>query len=301
MRFVVLLVLGSFAAAADGDQRFSLPDAIQLGSPSVVAIQCVFDRLPKQTQDALRAPFYRWVCGSGFIVNDQGYVLTALHVVEGFESTTTVKIPQGERVNLYPLGVGRMVAGIALHVDSPSVQIRESTFDIQMTVIDRDKKHDVALLKMVRNPFRNMGDPPLVLTRSERVNSPVPGVATFDVARPSEGEAIAISGFPLYELAMKTNSGTVASSWATDKRQNATPLVDSYVTDIQVNQGDSGAPVYSIAKGAVIGLCDSFTPALVSVHDQDHAPATVDGKELEYNSGLANVIPAKYLVQLITR
>ena len=212
MRFVVLLWLGSVAAAAHGEEPLSLSQAIQLVSPSVVAIQCVFGQLPEQTQAALHAPFYRWVCGSGFIVNDEGYVLTTLHVVEGFESTTTISIPQGEKANPYPLGVGRLVAGMALHVDSPSVQIRESTADIQMTVVDRDKKHDVALLKMVRSPFRNVGDPPLVITRTERVNSPVPSVVRFDVARPAEGEAIAISGFPLYGLAMKTNSGTVASS-----------------------------------------------------------------------------------------
>ena len=303
MRFVVLLVLGSFAAAADGDQRLSLPDAIQLVGPSVVAIQCVFDRLPEQTQDALRAPFYRWVCGSGFIVNDEGYVLTALHVVEGFEGTTTVPIRQGEKENQYPSGVGRLVAGIALHVDSPSVQIRESTSDIQMTVVDRDKKHDVALLKMVRSPFRNVRDPPMVLTRTEQVNSPVPGIVMFDVARPAEGEGVAISGFPLYGLAMKTNSGTVASSWETDKRQSGPQLglVDSYVTDVQVNPGDSGGPVYSVTTGAVIGLCDSFDIALVSQSDPSHSPVVINGKNLEYNSGLANVIPAKYLVQLLDK
>ena len=73
------------------------------------------------------------------------------------------------------------------------------------------------------------------------------------------------------------------------------------MTDVQVNQGDSGGPVYSVTTGTVIGLCDSFATALVSVHDPNHAPAIVDGKELEYNSGLANVIPAKYLVQLLDK
>jgi hypothetical protein len=146
-------------------------------------------------------------------------------------------------------------------------------------------------------------DPPMVLTRTEQVNSPVPGIVMFDVARPAEGEGVAISGFPLYGLTMKTNSGTAASSWETDKRQSGPQrwLVDSYVTDVQVNPGDSGGPVYSVTTGAVIGLCDSFTTALVSVHDQDHAPAIVDGKELEYNSGLANVIFSKYLVQLLDK
>src|ERR1017187_6727596 len=57
MRFVVLLWLGSVAAAAHGEEPLSLSQAIQLVSPSVVAIQCVFGQLPEQTQAALHAPF----------------------------------------------------------------------------------------------------------------------------------------------------------------------------------------------------------------------------------------------------
>jgi S1-C subfamily serine protease len=253
MRLVIaFLLLCSMSVVAEGGKPLSLPDAIEMVSPSVVAIQCVFDNLPKQTSEVLRSPFYRWVCGTGFIVSDAGYVITALHVIEGFESTTTIL----QDATQYPLGPGRLVAGLSLHVDSPGIQVRESTFNVQMAVVDRNKKHDIALLKMTHGPF--IHGAPIVVTGREQVDAPVPAVILFDVARPREGEAVAVSGFPLSELAMKTNSGTIASSWATDKNQRPGVLVDSYVTDMRVNPGDSGAPVYSVASGAVIGICDSF-------------------------------------------
>ena len=69
---------------------------------------------------------------------------------------------------------------------------------------------------------------------------------------------------------------------------------------MQVNHGDSGGPVYSIKTGAVIGLCDSFDPALVTDTDKNLV-TTANGKTLEYNSGLANVVPAKYIVQLLDK
>src|ERR1700692_508035 len=298
MRFVAVLLFASIAATARDKKALALPDAIQLVGPSVVSIQCVFDHRPKQTQEALHVPFYRWVCGTGFIVNDAGYVITALHVIRMFEHTTAV--PVGQQQVPMASGTGRLVAGIALHVDGQSIQIRESTFDIQMSVVDRDEKHDIALLKMVRSQFRTMGDPPVLITQTEQVNAPIPGVAMFDTKRPAEGEAIAVSGYPLDSGAMKTNSGTIASSWATDKNQKPGDLVDSYVTDMRVNHGDSGGPVNLVKTGAVMGLCNSFVLTAVTDENQD-VVVTSARKRLVYNSGLANVVPAKYIVQILDK
>jgi hypothetical protein len=125
----------------------------------------------------------------------------------------------------------------------------------------------------------------------------------FDVTRPSDGEAIAISGFPLYGVEMNTVGVALASAWDTDKRQSE-PLrgsVDSYVAGAHINSGDGGSPVYSVRTGAVPGLCDSFTTDLVSMRNPNHGPAIVNGNKLEYNSGLANVVPAKYLVRLLDK
>ena len=246
-RIFVFCLLANVAAAQA--KPLTLPDSIRVVTPAVVSIECVFDRLPKETQEVLDAVFYRWACGSGFIVDEAGYVVTALHVIKDFEKTTTIPVREGQLTIHRPLGPGRLVAGIAWHMDTEHIQARESTYDLQVSVVDRDEPHDIALLKMVRSPLLRRGNHAMIVGPKWSLKAPISGVASFDAERPREGEPVAVSGHPLGELAVTTNAGSIASSWSTTT-YSPRESFDSYVMDMRVNSGDSGAPVFSWSRMA---------------------------------------------------
>jgi S1-C subfamily serine protease len=91
----------------------------------------------------------------------------------------------------------------------------------------------------------------------------------------------------------------MATSWTTEAEQAQIPgalpgitrpdIADSYLADVRVNPGNSGGPVYSVDRAQVIGVA---VPR--EVIPPDHRP-------LVYNSGLTNVIPVQYVVELLKK
>ena len=79
-------------------------------------------------------------------------------------------------------------------------------------VVERDERHDLALLRMVPNPFDGevlgemplTGDPVALLFKA----------AETDSNRTRDGDAIAVSGYPLRIPVLVTTGGLIASSWA---------------------------------------------------------------------------------------
>lgn len=120
--------------------------------------------------------------------------------------------------------------------------------------------------------------------------------ARFSLARPDEGETVAVSGYPLSSPVLVTTSGAIASSWEIAEKDlpRQVPgwfishLSDSYLADLHVAHGNSGGPVYSVADGSVIGVCVAMLP------DELEPKAA-------YNSGLSIMVPAKYVVALLTK
>jgi hypothetical protein len=84
-------------------------------------------------------------------------------------------------------------------------------------VIEEDDKHDLALLRMSPNPFEGEVKSGLVIGGSE--------VRLFfksakrSAARPRDGLSIAVSGYPLREMALVTTSGVLASAWSLEMQQ----------------------------------------------------------------------------------
>jgi len=163
------------------------------------------------------------------------------------------------------------------------------------------------LLRLQRNPIRGQVHSGIVIGEQE-----IPLVArvpVIDSSRPKEGLEIGISGYPLSESVLLTNSGHIASVWATDIADLHVPnapewfrlpdIVDRYLVDAEANPGNSGGPVYLVENASVIGICVATTPA--PVRDQDGKPALIGGKTLFYSSGLTLVVPAQYIVELVKR
>lgn len=277
----------------------ALTDAIKLVSPSIVRISYDMDQFPEETQRAVGTLFLIGPAGTGFIVNSEGYVVTALHVLSFFDQLSD-GIPVGGRK--YPVGRNRLLIELPLpNTDTKSLSIRGSFSMVPFTVVDTDPMHDLVLLKPQWQLF-----------------APWAGkehAASFSVARPEDGTCIAVSGYPLGKQVMVTTSGAVASSWDYEERQQPIPgrpgillpeTKDIFLVDMHVNHGNSGGPVYRVDTGAVIGVADAYAlednVMLAPLSGGKPDPAyDQSGRALMTNAGLGVVVPARYVVELLKK
>jgi hypothetical protein len=74
-------------------------------------------------------------------------------------------------------------------------------------------------------------------------------------------------------------------------------IADAYLVDVEVNRGNSGAPVYLTENAAVIGVCVGSKPA--PVRDQQGDNVRIGNRELLYSSGLTIIVPVRYVIELL--
>lgn len=160
-------------------------------------------------------------------------------------------------------------------------------------LIETDKIHDIALLKLKSKEIPPMfGNIPLLKL--------APVILNPD--RPEDGVTIGISGYPLNQSVLVTNGGLMATSWAFKLQELKLPgtpevyrnldIADSYLADINANPGNSGGPVYLASDGSVIGVCRGWLPTNIR-DDKDN------DVNYYYNSGLAVVVPSRYVRDLL--
>jgi S1-C subfamily serine protease len=220
--------------------------------------------------------------GTGFVMSLEGYVVTANHVVEtGFEALRNL---QSE---MKMLSIGFAYAN--------TQQMRANFTLVPFDLVETDRIHDIALLKLKSKEI-----PPLVGNVPPLKLEPV----TLNNDRPEDGVAIGISGYPVNQSVLVTNGGFIATSWAFDLQGLKSPetpglyrkldVADSYLADVNVNPGNSGGPVYLASDGSVIGICVGYLPT--NVTDTKGNPM-----DRYYNTGLAVVVPSRYVHNLLER
>lgn len=220
--------------------------------------------------------------GTGFVIGLEGYIITATHVIEeGFKALESVKSE-----------TKKLSIGFAY---SNTQKMRGNFTLMDFDLIETDKIHDIALLKLKSKEIPPMfgNVPPLKL---------VPVILNPD--RPEDGVTIGISGYPVNQSVLVTNGGFMATSWAFDLQELRLPgtpefyrkmdIADSYLADINVNPGNSGGPVYLASDGSVIGVCVAYLRTKVR-DDKDN------NVNYYYNSGLAVVVPSRYVCDLLKR
>lgn len=159
--------------------------------------------------------------GSGFFINEDGYFMTAAHVLTSLEERNKDK--QGCPVPAVYLPIGGWEADQA----QPKFQWYSFTECL------KDDKQDIGVCRPKLNPFR---DP--------RVSK---GVRTMTFAArsiPADGTPVAFTGFPLNLLRPVTSKANVASYLPTE------PFV---MIDKTAWPGASGSPLY-LHDGTVVGL-----------------------------------------------
>jgi len=235
--------------------------------------------------------------GTGFLVSEGGFALTAAHVVEPC-ATSVQSTTENE---LLPLARQQLTVGFpVVHTVTDQTHTRRNFTFVGAEVVQSDATHDVALLKLSQNPFRTPIDSGYTLN-GKKVDLERPGIAQLSDRKLREGESIAISGYPLEQTVLDTNSGIVASvhsskdfdlptyfNSGTDQLQVRVTF-DLYEADMRVNHGNSGGPVYGVSTGHVIGVCSATRLAQVEEHT-----AT-------YNSGLAVIVPIAYGIILMSQ
>lgn len=144
----------------------------------------------------LPARFRTKSLGSGFIIDQDGYILTNSHVVEGADEVSVVLLDKRE---------------------------------FKAQVIGSDKRSDVALLKIsAKNlPFVTIGDP----TKLE------------------VGEWVVAIGTP-FGFSNSVTQGIVSAKGRALPGQNLSPFIQ---TDVAVNPGNSGGPLFNL-NGEVVGI-----------------------------------------------
>lgn len=175
------------------------------------------------------------VLGTAFAVHDDGYLVTAKHVVDAISAMSQVKNKLSARV-----------AFAGPPVDTPEIQMRANFSATGFQVVSVDEDNDLALLRTNLDFFRNTSwaDQPPRPVRSVRLHA----------ERPEEGEPVACSGYPLSQPSLITTQGIIASAWASDPTAQR-GIVDRYLADMTANPGNSGGPVYRYGDGRVIGVC----------------------------------------------
>jgi S1-C subfamily serine protease len=239
-----------------------LPAAIENIRPAVIQVGLLRLEPPAQP---VRLPL-----GTGFLVTDDGWFITAKHVIDDANKL----IEENPTLELLPIA-----AYPGTNTDVP-IKRRATFFSGNTEVMAMDDANDLALMRTW--PPKNVPSLTVGMVGSPPITDPLrPAAASISVDRPIEGSTVAVSGYPLAEAAMVTNAGHVASSWAMDG------IYDRYLGDLTANPGNSGGPVYRLSDGKVIGVCRAGKLA------------PVVGGEGHYAADITVIVPSTYVVALM--
>jgi S1-C subfamily serine protease len=229
------------------------------------------------------------VIGTAFVVNNQGYFVTAAHVASTTElgsGTNKVKVR-------LTVGLRQRKAGIS---------------DIAFEVVELDEAHDLALchLQISRGmTFAETGVEKLVhpeqsgsLTASD-ISQPFASLAVAQ-GKLRAGRFVLISGFPLGSWVPAIQLGMLSATSTLYPNAPIARLPKDTGELLQVsvsgNHGDSGGPVIDLYTGEVVGVILSIVPA----------PLALGGQQLWSDrdfdmSGIMLAAPAKWIKQLLTK
>lgn len=212
------------------------------------------------------------ICGSGFIIDENGIIVTAEHVLDGCK---TARKYFKEKMNLETYyAVFRPIHNVSkLSFDSAVIG--------DLKNITQVKKSENFPLEIIDLGFGKMISP---------IDDCFP--LEFDTARPEIFDDIALCGFPSgdYSLDLKgTRMGIRYSSlFQTGKISGLLPFDDvpnpyGIQTDIIGVGGSSGSSITNLNSGKVIGIAQQVLPADVEVIVDN-----IQGKQLN-GSGIAKI------------
>ena len=205
--------------------------------------------------------------GSGFWINNNGYVATCWHVIKSNPNATiTIK------------------SAIDSHFDLEKKNLISANWEIYSAKLAaKDEKNDLALLKIDGTPPFNKPAKPLIKINDVSLSAHYK-ISKLNSELPKPGEKVLLAGYPLGRPYQVVQEGSVASI-AHDLPEFADTV--KILISTVANPGNSGGPLYD-KNGKVIGVLVGGLPSRMNL---DPAQA---------QSGIAVVIPAHFLMQLMS-
>ena len=233
-------------------------------------------------------------------MSQEGYVITNNHVI------------QNSTEQLLKRGATEIIFSISLSVpdyQSKEITVRASFVQVAFDITDVDPSHDIVLLKLKPNPFKEKVGFAVTNSLTLPVSVAVSGLQS---EMPREGTAVLVSGYPLSIPSLVTQEGIIASqTFQLNERQipgaptgfTFPEVADALLVDAVVNPGNSGGPVYLRDSAAVVGICRGNVRSPVTWGNGD--PVSLQrgnaSEVLAQNAGLAVVIPIKYAIDLLEK
>lgn len=209
MRSLLLLLL-FFAFPARCEAEDVSVKTIETIQKSIVPVLCM-------TPDGPNGAKVRKIMGSGFLINRDGYFLTAAHVVLDLEPTCG-------KDSFWAVYVPTSPWGTRGKISRRWFRFSECRYN---------EAADVASCKLEVNPFTDIG-----------VNKNIQPVRFGVFANHPDGSAVAFTGFPLESTVPITSKGFIATYFV---------IENWFGIDKPAWPGASGSPVYDVS-GRVIGI-----------------------------------------------
>ena len=209
---VVLCFVGLVAAYAADDSN---------GDASLSAAVCpIVYRLDETPSGrGYRYTFY----GNAFFINEQGYLLTAAHVLEAFRN-------------------GGQPTIVVTRPNSPPQLL-------PITVVATDPQHDVAILRVTPNPFEGHHRVTFLALASDPA---VVGQAVLALSlHPAR-----LRNAQSFQSPVEDRSTGQVLSFETTQLEKSSPAAEVFLLSHPVTRGQSGSPVMAADSHAVIGLIE---------------------------------------------
>jgi len=161
--------------------------------------------------------------GNSFFINEEGYLLTAAHVLETFRDG------------------GHPYILVSRRNGPPKL--------LQATVIAVDAEHDVAILRATFNPFKSSYKVTFLALSSELV-SPGQPVLALSLHPPKQQNA------HTFEVPLEDRFTGEVLSYESTQLEKSGPAAEVFLLSHPVNLGQSGSPVLSQSSRGVIGLVE---------------------------------------------
>jgi S1-C subfamily serine protease len=199
-------------------------------APAVVQLLAVGPGSKGQNQEC---------AGTGFLVNEEGYILTNAHVVE--KGRECLAQTPGTRM------VARLAAAHGSHSQAPSHDGRQSGAEsgpaVECDVVALDDLHDLAVIK-ADHPLRT-GDTGAAASYVRLDSRDVPS-----------GTRVKVTGHPTFAWVAQTQGGEIIGRKSLALFEGSAEQSEMLVLNFSLKYGNSGSPVYREASGGVVGIVE---------------------------------------------